>query len=78
MRENFVSLHDKTRTTEDSVKYLQGHGILKTETVCPKCQAKLTKTSVKGNCVFFRCQRCDYDESIRKDTFFGPSLQNTK
>ena len=83
MSENFVSLNEKVRTPEDSVKYLQDKGIVKTETVCSKCERVVSKMSKKKNFYFFRCLWCQTVESIRSGTFlYGkvcsfPVLDNT-
>ena len=69
MSENFVSLNEKVRTPEDSVKYLQEKGIVKTETVCTKCEKVVSEMRKKNNFYFFRCISCDTVESIRSGTF---------
>ena len=70
MSENLLSLSDKVRTSEDAVKYLQDKGILKTKTECSKCKEELKKITKKANnYYFFRCNKCESTESIRKDTF---------
>ena len=75
MSENFVSLNEKVRTPEDSVKYLQDKGIVKTETVCSKCERVVSKMSKKKNFYFFRCLWCQTVESIRSGTFlYGKGL----
>jgi len=69
MPENFVSLHDQIRAPEDALRMLQEKEVVKTETVCEKCGAKLTNTSTRNGYVYFRCRPCGLDESIRKGTF---------
>ena len=69
MSENFVSLNEKVRTPENSVKYLQEKGIVKTETVCTKCEKVVSKMRKKNNFYFFRCSTSDTVESIRSGTF---------
>ena len=44
-------------------------GILKTETLCPKCKSPCVKEVRRKNFRFFKCFKCNIEESIRKRSF---------
>lgn len=70
MSVNFISLHDKIRTKDDAIKYLQENNIIKKEKLCIKCNVICPiSSSDTDNYVFFKCKTCRSKESIRKDTF---------
>ena len=67
---NFMALGFHLRGNEESAKkFLQEKGILKTETHCQKCGNLCVTEIVRKNFRFFRCTKCNTEESIRKGSF---------
>ena len=66
---NLISLFSLLRTEDSAKEFLQQKGILKTETVCPKCKCPCVTEVKRKNFRFFKCSKCNVEESIRKGSF---------
>ena len=66
---NLISLHSLIRDEDSAKEYLKSKDILKRESMCPKCSEPMTKEIKRRNFSFFRCSKCQVEESIRKRTF---------
>ena len=67
---NLLSLFMQISKTEESAKeFLQENKILKTETLCPKCKSPCRKEVKRKNYRFFKCSKCNIEESITKHSF---------
>ena len=66
---NLISLFCLLKTEDSAKEFLQQKGILKTETVCPKCKIPLRTEVRRKNFRFFKCSKCSIEETIRKGSF---------
>ena len=67
---NLIPLHDKVRTADGALKFLQSVDILPTTSVCDKCDTVCPAYSYRADTDYhyFACVKCKKQEAITKNT----------